>query len=576
MSTPQPTTPNPEQEPIIPPSVLLIIAAAAFLLAVGVLFTQTEFGVVGFGALAVGIISLVVWGVMNPQDAMNLISGRAVSFGGTAILVSVLVIVASVVIYAVVDSATLFVDLTEREEYSLNDEVGEIISSIGGDPTSPQVQIIGFYGVQQAAERDRVEVLLSEIAGLSNGKINYQIIDLNRAPQVAELYADDETGATISSGQLVVVPISEETGEPDPEQAEIVSPSSSYALQYELTNALIGVTAGGDFRAYFLALPDTVDMTATDNVGGSTLVDILVGNFNWQVESINPLAITGDEPQVLLNDPVANGEVVVIAGGSQAMPEDVFTSLTTYLDNGGDMVLLGSVNIENEPPLIASEQLSTYLFDNYGVRVNNDLVLDRENAIQDLFTLLISNFGTHPITNGLGNNESGVALNLVHSIEVADTLPAGVTVTPLLTSSERAYTRSDLDLTQEIDPNALLPGADDEVGERVLAVAVENTNTGSRLVIGNQDWAYNAYWELYPSVVNPEMLRRAMFWAASYEDFFSTLVNITPQQNVSEFNQPLVITNEDARLLGFVSLLLLPFGILAIGIAQWALRRRTV
>ncbi len=574
MSTPQTTTPNPEQEPIIPPAVLLIIAAAAFLLAVGVLFTQTEFGVVGYGAVGVGVISLVVWAAMNPDDFLNLLRGRAVAFGGTAILVSVLVIVAAVVIYAVIDAQTLFVDLTEREEYSLNEEVGDIIRSLGQDPSSPQVRIIGFYDVNQAAERDRVEVLLNEIAGLSSGKISYEIIDLNRAPQVAELYTDEETGATISSGQLVVAPIDPATGQPDPEQAEIVRPTSSFGLQYEITNTLITVTAGGDFRAYFLTLPDTVDMNATDNVGGSTLVDVLTQNFNWQVESVNPLAITGEEPQVVLNDPAANGEVVVIAGGSQAMPEEVFNRLTTYLENGGDLVLLGAVNISQEPPLIASEQLSNYLFDNYGVRVNNDLVLDRENAIQDFFTLLITEFGTHPITNGLGNNESGVALNLVHSIDVADTLPEGVTVTPLLTSSDRAYTRTGLDLTQEIDPNTLVPTDQDVIGERVLAVAIEDSNTGTRIVIGNQDWAYNAYWDLFPSVVNPEMLRRAMFWAASYEDFFSALVNITPQQNVSEFNQPLVITNEDARLLGFVSLLVLPFGILGVGVAQWATRRR--
>ncbi|MCA9914699.1 MAG: Gldg family protein [Anaerolineae bacterium] len=573
MSTPQPTTPNPEQEPIIPPSVLLIIAAVSFLLAVGVLFTQTDFGVVGFGALGVGIISLVVWAAMNPDDFMNLLRGRAVSFGGTAILVSVLVIIASIVLYAVIDSAGLFVDLTAREEYSLNDEVGDIITAIGSDPASPQVRLIGFYDVNQAAERDRVEVLLDEIATLSNGKVSYEFIDLNRAPQVAELYADPDTGTPVTSGQIVVAPIDPATGEPDPEQSQIVSAANSFSLQYELTNVLISVTAGGDFRAYFLALPDTVDMEATDNSGGSTLTDILTENFNWQVESINPLAITGDEPQVVLNDPVANGEVVVITGGSQPLPDDVFTSLTTYLENGGDLVLLGFISLDGQP-LIAADNLSNYLYEHYGVRVNDDLVIDRVNSIQDYFTMLITEFGAHPITTGLGvNADSGVALNLVHSIDIADTLPPGVTVTPLLTTSDQAYSRTGIDLTQEIDPQSLLPTANDEVGQKVLAVAIEDSNTGTRIVLGSRDWAYNAYWDLYPSVVNGELLRRSMFWAASYEDFFSALVNITPQQNVDEFNVPLVITNEDARLLGFVSLLLLPFGVLGAGILQWWLRR---
>jgi hypothetical protein len=77
-----------------------------------------------------------------------------------------------------------------------------------------------------------------------------------------------------------------------------------------------------------------------------------------------------------------------------------------------------------------------------------------------------------------------------------------------------------------------------------------------------------------PSVHNYELLRRSIFWASNYEDFTSVLANITPLENVSEFEQPLTITAERARLLGFVSLLVLPFGILGIGIGQWALRRR--
>ncbi|MBA3872600.1 MAG: hypothetical protein H0X30_25970, partial [Anaerolineae bacterium] len=72
-------SPNPnltEQEPFIPPYYMLILAAIGFIIAIVVALTQATFSVVGWGGLALGILALVVWAFMAPDQLRSLVTGR--------------------------------------------------------------------------------------------------------------------------------------------------------------------------------------------------------------------------------------------------------------------------------------------------------------------------------------------------------------------------------------------------------------------------------------------------------------------------------------------------------------------
>ena len=83
-----------EQEPFIPPSYLLILAVIGFVGALIVLLTQPSFGVVGWGSLIFGAILFVGWLVMAPQGGRSPIRGRTLRYGGTSVLMTILVLVA--------------------------------------------------------------------------------------------------------------------------------------------------------------------------------------------------------------------------------------------------------------------------------------------------------------------------------------------------------------------------------------------------------------------------------------------------------------------------------------------------
>ena len=69
--------------------------------------------------LAFGILALLMWALLAPQDARSAFTGRTARFGGTSLLVTLLLLVALIGIYVVVRNAKLRADLTQTNSFSL-------------------------------------------------------------------------------------------------------------------------------------------------------------------------------------------------------------------------------------------------------------------------------------------------------------------------------------------------------------------------------------------------------------------------------------------------------------------------
>jgi len=558
-NTPQTNTAN-EDIPVIPPIVLLGIALVSFVIALFVGFTQPEFGAVGFGAIGIGIVSLVVWVLMNPSEVIDTLRGRSVSYGGTAIIFTILAIVASSVLYALVAQQNWQRDFSDSGFFSLNEATEEVVRSLAADPTTPQVHIIGFYTVDAAAARDQVSVLLSDFADKSAGKISFEFVDPNRSPGMLEVY-----GA--NNRQLVVMPVDAETGEPDADNAEVVLASGA-ALQQAIAEAVITVSATGDFRAYFVDVANGIDIEDATETGGAVFVEDLRERFGWTVESINLLQMASDNPPVELNDPAADGDVLVIAGGTDPIPDDLLRIITDYVDDGGNLVILGASNFEGGTPTAAADNLNNYLSEQFGIRVLNNYVFDEFASTQ--FGLLLNDFGEHPIMQGL-SDDNGLLFDVgSHSIEIVET-DSNVEASVLVRTTENGYAKTDLDFTQQLTEADLAQDPDDLAGTLGLGIAVENTDTGGRVVVfGNAALIYNSVRQ-FTNVLNHEVLRRAIFWTVDFENFAGALANLPTLNNPAD--APIVITDQNTRNVVFISVIALPFGVLFAGIFIWWARR---
>lgn len=577
MTTPE-TSSQTTEEPIIPIAVFVGIAIIALVVAaLAVVFGAEQ--VISIGAIAVGLISIVAGALLNPQETMDFLRGRSVSYGGTAIIVTMLVIIAAGTLYALVSSANLQTDLSGSEEFTLNSGVRDIIETLAADQTTPDIQIVGFFTLAQAAQRDRIELLLQDFSEAGGDKISYEFIDPNRAPLALEEY-----GAAV--GQLVVVRL-DENGEPLAEDAEIV-PNAGEQTQVLITDSIITLTASGDFRAYFLRLDDGISITDATGGGADVLAQQLRDRFRWTVEEISPLTIVSGmqaagegeievgglgaiDEEIDLLDPAADGEVLIIPGGGTPLVEEVVDALRAYVEQGGNLIVFADQSLSPENPALAvAENFDTFLNDVYGVSFNADLIVD-PRALNQLGRLLVqpNNFAAHPITEQFSDvGGAFLQFSVPRSINLGD---SGATA--IVSTEDVPYAKTGLNLAGELTLETLQQTPEDAVGPLPLVAAAEGPE-GSRLVlVGGVDPLLNSGLQLLNSgIVNFILAQDALFWAVDYDNAAGALADIPPSTNLGD--TPLNFSNLSAiTTINAVSIFVLPFGLLGLGILVWWLRR---
>lgn len=544
------------QEPFIPPHYLLTLAGVAFLVAIVVAFTQADFGVVGFGALALGLLALLGWALMAPDQLKAMVTGRGARFGGLSFFVTVVVLVAMALVYVFARNQNVQWDLTQRDDFSLNTSSEAVISAMAADPTVPTVRLVAFYGAAQSAQRDLDTVLFEDYAQTSGGKIEYEFIDPDRNPQVAQQY-----GIT-QNGQIAVVPLAD--GQPVIESAERVN----FLTQDDLTNAVLKASAQGDFRAYILSVEDGIGLTPSDAGSITELSAVLTEQFNWDVRDVTALDLLQPSSGVTLNDPNADGELMAIIGGSRPLSEQELDVITGYLDNGGQLLIFAGNSFNNDLESLATGAgLTEYLRTNFGVSFRNDVVIDPAQNFNNNplvpFTgdLNPSDFIT---SNGL-QGQGALVFEFPHSIEIAETALDNVIVTPIIQSSATAFAKTDLNAV--LDQDISQTDADLQ-GPVVLGATAENTQTGARVALfGSTSLVQDFYTQLQQvGVANLPVAFNAFVWATNYNDFFqrTTIVSDPRPQDT-----PIFADAQTLRMTNFITLVLLPFGILAVGLLVW-------
>ncbi len=552
-----PNSPAPEQEPLIPPYFLLILAGLGFLVALVVLLTQATFSVVGWGGLGLGILGLFVWGMMSPEQARAILTGRTARYGGTTIIVTLIFIAALVAVYAFVKGRSIRWDLTQRDNFSLNEQNRQAMAGLAVEPNVPKIKIYAFYGAQQAGQRDQDQVLFDDYATTSQGKISYEFIDPDRNPGLAQQFN------ITSGGRIVVVPL-DASDQPVVDKAQTVN----FLAQEQLSNAILRVSASGDFRAYFLSVDDGLKFDDTGDTGLSELNSVLKDSFNWKTQALSFLDLANPASTVKLNDPAADGEVLVIAGGTKALTDEQLKYLTDFLDNGGRLVIFSApLSADGAPVLATSENLSQYLNDKFGLRFANNIVLDSQQQFQNEFNPIIGDFDeTSFVTtnvNGLARTGQGVVFSLPRSIDITPTLPQNVVVTELARTSDQSFAKTDPAILTSTE--TVLATDTDPKGPLVVAASAENTSTGARVVlIGSQYVPINGFAANTP---NHLLGRDSLIWATQFEEFFSKIPVLEVQQRPQD--QPLFLDAQTGRNISFLTLIILPFGVLFIGLWVW-------
>jgi ABC-type uncharacterized transport system involved in gliding motility auxiliary subunit len=329
-----------------------------------------------------------------------------------------------------------------------------------------------------------------------------------------------------------------------------------FGSEQEFTAALLRLTHPEQRKLYFVIGHGENDLADTAELGYSRIKASLERQ-NFTIETLNTL-VTSTVP----SDAVA----LIVAGPQVAITAEEMQAISQYLDGGGAALFLLNPTLEMREGQGEADQLTAWLASAWGIAPANDLVVDPASSqVTDPFTPVSVYFGPSPITDKLVSQALPVAFRLARSVGTpvaGDPAFANVQVSGLVFTSEQAWGEvdfADLQTSVQMDPTR------EAAGPLNMAVSGENLLTQARVVVfGDSDFISNSGIDLG---ANNDIFVASVNWATGNTD----LISIPPKE--ASFRPPLDLSTRTIATLGIVSVLLLPFGVLVVGIAVVLNRR---
>jgi ABC-type uncharacterized transport system involved in gliding motility auxiliary subunit len=477
---------------------------------------------------AVLVLGLAVYAILNPEGVRRFFTGRQARYGSNAVIMAVAFLGILGVINWMAYNNPKSWDFTEDKTHTLAPQTIQALAALPGN-----VEAIAFYSSQTPS--DTAKQLLGDFKSNSKGKFDYKFVDPNANPVLANQY-----GIT-GDGKIVLV-----MGK--------TSETAAFADEQDITQAMIRLISPEARTIYFLTGHGEPDINGTETTAISQIRSTLESK-NYTVKSLN-LAATHQIP--------ADAKAIVEAGPTNPMLPDEVTLIKAYLEKGGSLMVLEDSPIINKLGS-APDPLADYLKTSWGIAFDNDVVLDpnpNNPTGSGLNAISASYSPDSPITQ---HTTLITAMPEARSLTISKTPPQGITVTPLITTSNVTWGETDFAGIQ----NQQQPTFDqktDIAGPLTLAAAAENPATNSRVVVfGDSVFVSD---KNFAFAGNGDVFVNSVDWAAQQ----ANLINITPHTPTTRtFNPPGQL---QFILLLIGSVIVIPGLVVAAGVSNWLARRR--
>ncbi len=256
-------------------------------------------------------------------------------------------------------------------------------------------------------------------------------------------------------------------------------------------------------------------------------------------------------------------DLVVVAGPRSAFTPPEVDALRTFLQGGGRALLLLDAEFAPGPGNRMVDLGLEPLLSEYGVRLDDDVVVDPKNALPLMGpeTVFARTFRPHPITKILEG--LAVVFPLARSVAAEEKPPQGVTDTVLVETSPDGWGETDLkDLETRVQKDDK-----DVKGPVPLAVAAEATRDGKKarlVVVGDADFAASGS---IANAANLYFVTSSLDWLLDRE----ALISIPPR---STDQVAVALSRSDVAQITFFVLLVMPLLAIGLGLTVYLKRRR--
>lgn len=464
-------------------------------------------------------------------------AGRRVRSGGLSLVMSVLFIGVLALVYVLATRNEASIDLTETQRFSLSDGSKQALAGL-----QTPIHIVGFFTSSSIDARDNATVLLRQYEQTTGGKVTFEFIDPDLEPTTAAAY-----GAT--RDQMLYAA---REGDP-PSEAEPIS----FAAERQITQAILKLVKAGDFKVYFVIGHGEKSSSGFDELGLSEIKRVLTDQYDIQAGELNLLEVT-DVPE--------DASALVIPGPQSRFLQEEVDRLAAYLDRGGRVMILADppTKVREENALDAEDPLAVYLRDTFGVRFLDNVVVSSAGYLQAFNPISDRVDGNHPTTQRLGQRPT--VFFQVRSIEAPEP-PPGVSTTGLIFTANSDY--GETNIAAWLNNEYANDPAADTQGPLTLAMAVQrdiDTEREARLVlVGDSEFIVNSVWNLQG---NPYFFADSIDWLTE----FTAEITVEAVSDLTRL--PVFATTQQQDMIAVVTILVMPFAVLAVGVVVWWSRSR--
>jgi ABC-type uncharacterized transport system involved in gliding motility auxiliary subunit len=502
----------------------LYVGILAGLISAGLYFVQPLVTLPLQIGLALTVIGLAAFIILDPEKISALWGGRQARYGSNAVVMFLGVLGILVVVNYLAFENPQSWDLTEDQTNTLAPETLETLASL-----EEPVTALAFFTSRSSS--DQARQMLDLYRSNSDGNFNFSFIDPEQDPIAAQ-------AADITRDRTIVLRMGDRQ-----EQINLVTES-------EITGALVRLMSEEGTAVYFLTGHGEPSVEEASELSYTQVKSTLEGK-NYTVAPLN-LVATGEIPE--------DAKVIMIAAPEFALTSDEIDLLTDFVDAGNSLMVMIEPTLFNEIEE-DNDPLGDYLESDWGIVLGDDIVVDQNS--QSGFAAIAAQYGQSLITQRL---ESIVTVYpTARSVQVAEQVE-GVSQLELVLTAPFQFTWAETDLAAleagELEPNE----EEDLYGPVTIAVTAERFADNARLVVfGDADFANDSY---ITEFANRDMIVNSVDWAAEQEN----LINLTPKDTTTRFLLP--PQQSAIQLMFLFSVIVFPGALLVSGIVVWVMRRR--
>ena len=459
------------------------------------------------------------------------------SMAYTLILIAVIVVIN--LITAEIPEKYTQIDVSSQKLYTISDDTVEFLNELDQD-------VVIYHVVQGGNEDDILKKMLTRYEEASK-HIKVEEKDPVLYPNFASQYTDSQ----LTDNSLIVV---------NGEKSKVVNYYSLYETDYDYytgSSNKTGFDGEGQIDSA-IAYVTSDDLPVIYTLEGHSEMDLnsdLISSLekaNYQIESLN-LFTEDSVPE--------DAGCLLIAAPQSDLSEDEAQKVISYLENGGKAIIFTDYINVDMPNL-------KQVLGNYGVSYEDGVILegDSKHYIMQVPYYLVPTINSTEITSEMVSDNRYVLMPVAQSIKIADEYRDSLTIEPVLTTSEDAYIKTDVQNMQTFEKEDK-----DHKGQFYLGVCISeeiSDEKSTQIAYYSSASLIDAGTDQQVSGGNSELVLSTLGWMCENK---SPVISVAGKDLTMEY---LTVPEYDASYWSAITCGVIPVTCLIIGAVIWFKRRK--